>query len=281
MNQYNYHTHTNFCDGSATPEAYVQEAIKLGFQALGFSGHAPVPMPNEFAIKIENLEAYANTIRELQQKYTGQIDIFLALEFDFIPGVLDDFSIFSDQLKLDYTIGSIHLVKNGGGDHLWFIDGGKQNVYDEGLKNTFGGDIQKAVKAYYHQVNTMIESQVPDIIGHLDKIKMHNQNRYFQTDEVWYQTLFNETLELIKEKECIVEVNTRGLYKKRSDELFPGTNILKKIKALDIPVIVSSDAHKPEELSLGISETLVLLKEIGFKELMKFDGDDWVEYSLG
>ena len=35
----NYHTHTVMCDGSNTAEEMVQQAISLGFEHLGFSGH--------------------------------------------------------------------------------------------------------------------------------------------------------------------------------------------------------------------------------------------------
>jgi len=59
-----------------------------------------------------------------------------------------------------------------------------------------------------------------------------------------------KTLGMIRNAGSIVEVNTRGLYKKRSDSLFPGPAILKKILALGIPITISSDAHKPHELSL-------------------------------
>ena len=36
----NFHTHTVFCDGADTPEELVNEAVKKGFFALGFSGHS-------------------------------------------------------------------------------------------------------------------------------------------------------------------------------------------------------------------------------------------------
>ena len=96
-------------------EDYVKKAIALGFEALGFSGHAPVPMENSFAILPEELNDYGNAIKFLKQKYSNQIKIFLSLEIDYIPKVIEDFSIFKKQLELDYTIGSVHLVKNGSG----------------------------------------------------------------------------------------------------------------------------------------------------------------------
>jgi histidinol-phosphatase (PHP family) len=109
-----------------------------------------------------------------------------------------------------------------------------------------------------------------EIIGHLDKIKMHNRGRYFSEDEPWYQALVDETLSLVREKNVIVEVNTRGIYKKRSDTHFPGPAILRKIKALNIPVIISSDAHKPEEVGMLFPETNAMLNEMGISPVNFF-----------
>jgi len=117
-----------------------------------------------------------------------------------------------------------------------------------------------------------VATQKPDIIAHLDKIKMHNKNRYFTEEEGWYKDIVWKTLKFIADKSnCIVEVNTRGLYKKRSDTFFPGPAILEQIHHLKIPITLSADAHQPAELNGYYEEAIKLMKEIGFKELVCFD----------
>ena len=193
------------------------------------------------------------------------------------------------KYPFDYLIGSVHLVspsscpipqEGGGSEQLWFIDGPDISIYDKGLQELFDGDGRKAVTAYYRQIQEMITTQKPDIIGHLDKIKMYNRGRYFQENDPWYVNLVDETLDLIKDSGSVIEVNTRGIYKKRSETLFPGPEILKKIHQLNIPVTISSDAHKPHEISLYFEETRKLLKELGFKETWLKMGEDWTEVSL-
>lgn len=277
---FNLHTHTHYCDGSSEPIEYIEQALIHKFHTLGFSGHAPVPFPNHFAISDERLDDYIHEIKSLRTQYKDQLSIFLSLEIDYIPEIVDDFSSFKSRCDLDYIIGSVHLVKGNHPSDLWFIDGSKQEIYDDGLQKVFGGDIRKGVKAYYHQINKMIESQSFEILGHFDKIKMHNKNRYFTEDEDWYIKLVDESLELIKQKNLIVEVNTRGLYKKRSDSLFPGNEILKKLLKLNIPVTISSDAHKPEELPLYIEETKTHLNQLGFKEIWCIAKEGWKAISM-
>jgi len=153
------------------------------------------------------------------------------------------FEKFRKTCELDYIIGSVHLVNSGNG--LWFIDGQESDVYDEGLNSFFGGNIRVAVTSYYQQIMTMVIMEKPEIVGHLDKVKMYNRDRYFSEDEPWYRDLVAKTLKTIQSTGCIVEVNTRGLYKNRSETLFPGKDILQKLYDMNIPVTVSSDAHKP------------------------------------
>ncbi len=275
MIQYNLHQHSIYSDGAAEPEMYVQKAVVLGFKAIGFSEHSPLPFPTNFSLKEEKVEDYIRETERLKEKYGDLIDLYRALEMDYIPGFSDDFDAWRKKAKLDYAIGSVHMVHPENDSELWFIDGPDRGKYDDGLQKIFGGNIKKAVKAYYYQVNQMIENQPFEIVGHVDKIKMHNQNRYFTEDEHWYRSLIEETLHLIREKNLIVEVNTRGLYKKRSDRLFPDDYALQRILELDIPVLISSDAHKPDELNLLFETTKKRLLEMGFGTVSYFDKGKW------
>ena len=256
----NYHTHSRYCDGKGELREYVELALANGFTALGFSGHAPLPFKNTFSIHDEDYLAYCNEVRALKEEYRGRIDIRLGLEIDYVPGINDDFRSLIQQGGLDYCIGGVHLVtdpddtewlRNHHSDaaqRIWFIDGPRQETYDEGLQRVFHGDIRRGVTAFFHQSNAMIESQRPTIIAHFNKIVMHNRNRYFLEHDKWYLDLVYETIELIRETGCIAEVNTRGIYKKRHDDYYPSRELLRYMNEKRIPVIVSTDAHCPEDL---------------------------------
>lgn len=278
---FNLHTHSRYCDGSGEPEAYIRAALKAGFHTLGFSSHAPVPFPNNFAIQDqESMENYAREIRALKEKYKDRMQIFLGLELDYISGITMDFDQIRKELQLDYTIGSVHLVRNPDREKLWFIDGPKSESFDHGLQEVFGGDIEAAVGAYYTQVNEMLINERPDIAGHFDKIKMHNRGRYFREDENWYRSLVYETMEIIRQTGVIVEVNTRGIYKKRSDDLYPGKWVLAEALKMDIPITLSADAHHPDEVDGYYPETIIILKELGFRSLTCLSPQGWIEQEL-
>jgi hypothetical protein len=89
---------------------------------------------------------------------------------------------------------------------------------------------------------------------------MHNRDRYFTENEKWYRDLVLETLTLIKEKDLIVEVNTRGIYKKRSTDFYPATWLLPIMKDMNVPV-VSTGAR----LLDGLAEAV---RVMGYKEAL-------------
>lgn len=279
MQHFNLHTHSTFSDGKSLMEETVEEAIRQGMHTIGFTDHSMVPFENRVSIQNDKVDEYINHLKELKTRYLDKIDILLSMEMEFVPGIVTDFEKTKHDLGLDYLIGSVHLVGKDP-DNLWFIDGKNIEPYDIGLQKYFGGDIRKGVRAYFDQENEMIETEKFDIIGHFDKVKMNARGRYFHEDEKWYRDMVLETLDLIKEHDLIVEVNTRGLYKQRYDGFYPSSWLLPRMKELDVPVVISSDAHQYYELTYFFKEAEDALKSVGYNATMCFKDGRWHAESL-
>ena len=251
MQEFNLHTHSIYSDGKSTPQEHVEEAIRQGLVKLGFSEHSPLPFDNTFSVKGERMPEYIAEIDALKEEFKDKIEILCGLEADYIPGVSETFAVTKERYHLDYLIGGVHLVGHSANpEELWFIDGPKWEIYDEGLQKFFSGDIRKGVRAFFDQTNQMIEHEEFDIIAHFDKIKMHNRDRYFHEDEDWYRKLALETLDLIHQKGLVMEINTRGIYKKRYNGFYPSPWLMAEAHRMGVPMIVSSDAHHYSELTL-------------------------------
>lgn len=273
LSKTNYHTHSTYCDGKSTLREMVEFAVAHGFTALGFSGHSPLPFENTYSIT--DYEGYCREVRALKEEFAGRIEISLGLEIDYVPGMLEDFTPLIEQGHLEYTIGSVHLIPAEGitprsADDLWMIDGSRYQTYDEGLMRHYHGDIRRGVRAYFHNENAMLERNRPTIVGHPDKIVMHNRDRYFHEDEKWYRDLALETIHLIKELGLICEINTRGIYKGRHADYYPGKWLIEEMKQLRIPVLVSTDAHMAEDL-LKTEGAYEYLREISYPVVL----DSW------
>ena len=275
----NYHTHSTYCDGKEPMALFVKKAAELHFDHLGFSSHAPIDFRNDFAIKESHIPTYTQEIEDLKLQFS-LVQLFKALECDFIPGISKPFSYFKDKYALDYIIGGVHLVGNNLMEELWFIDGSKREIYDSGLEKFFKRDIKKAVTAFWEQTFEMIEVEEFDIIAHLDKIKMHNQNRFFSEDESWYRNLVFHALSLIKKNNIIVEINSRGLYKGRCNSFYPSSFVIEKASQMGIPFLISSDAHLSSELLLYYEEAVQELINHGVTSLMAFHNGEWNAYDI-
>jgi histidinol-phosphatase (PHP family) len=234
-------------------------------KAVGFSAHAPLPFETEWTLKHDNAPAYIREIQRLKAACKTQIDIYLGLEADYIPGLSTSFAELKKTFGLDYIIGSIHLVKAGTND-VWFIDGPEEN-FTNGLRDLFHNDARAAVTAFYRQTQEMMATQQPDVVGHIDKVKMYNRNRFFDENAPWYTALIDETLDVAARYGTIVEVNTRGVYSGKTTAFFPSDDFIERCDKKGVKMMINADAHKPHELLLKYDEARLKLKNAGFTEL--------------
>ena len=302
MQNFNLHTHSIYSDGKSLPREIMEEAIRQGLTTIGFSEHSPLPFDNTFSVKSADMPRYVAEIAQLKAEFKDKIDIYCALEADYLTGVSEPFSVTKEKYHLDYLIGGVHLVIDPAlrqaqgpakskviepvempaisADEIWFIDGPKWEVYDEGLQKFFNGDIRRAVRRFFEQSNEMIENEQFDIIAHFDKIKMHNRDRYFHEDEPWYRKLALETLDLIREKGLVMEINTRGIYKKRYNGFYPSPWLMEEACKMGVPAIISADAHHFSEITLEFAAAEEALKRAGYRSVVNFKDGCWVEVAI-
>ena len=275
-NIFSYHTHSTFCDGKASMEDVCLKALELNMSALAFTSHAPVPFDNDFSLNFEQLMDYRCEFDRLNALYGKQINLLIGVEADYIPGETVSFNEWRRILNLDFVVGSVHLVKNSQNNQKWFIDGAAEN-YVSGLKDIYQNDIQIAVGDYYNQVCEMIATQKPDIVGHIDKVKMNNLDRFFQTTDLWYVDLLEKTLNVAKEFNSILEINSRGIYRSKYHECFPHTTCIQRCLDLGIPLTLASDTHHPDEFEQGFNLSLDIAVNAGVKMVSVFENGKWTQ----
>ncbi|WNJ20563.1 histidinol-phosphatase [Pontibacter sp. G13] len=275
MSWTNYHSHSHYCDGKLSPEAHIQSAIERGFAAFGCSSHSPVAFPSTWNMNPEDAPKYAAEIRSLRDQYQDQIEIYVGMEVDFIPGVTGPSDPLIAAQNLDYSVGSIHYVDAFPDGTPWEIDG-PHVLFVRGVEEIFGGNARAAVERYYELTRMMVEQDPPSMIGHLDKIKIQDESgKLFDTGSDWYQAEVRKTLDVIAQSGIPVEVNTRGMYKGLTTEPYPGRWILTEMYQRNIPVVLNSDSHRPQEIDGHFSEAAALLLEIGYRELQVLLGGTW------
>jgi histidinol-phosphatase (PHP family) len=249
--------------------------------ALGISSHAPLPFEKAWCMKMEDFDHYLHDIN--LEKKEASTQIYAGLEVDFIPGRTSP-ALF--QSRLDYTVGSVHFVDSfpvsdpGNGYNGWEIDGTYQ-LFVDGVEKIFNGDAKHAITRYYELTREMLTTAPPDIVGHMDKIKMHNRdNIFFREDDAWYRNEVMKTLDAAASTGCVIEVNTRGIYQKKTTTTYPSPWVLREILRMNIPVTISSDAHHPDDLINHFPETARELLALGFKKIRILLDGRWTDVAF-
>lgn len=254
MDKVNYHTHTAGSDGSLKSEDLIKAAIKKKFNVLGITDHYYFPSGfKDWGNEFYSDEHYDN-LNKLKRKYKDKIKILVNVEFDWLKDYKKWIKHEATRRKYDLRFISVHFLKIG--KEYIPIDY-SERTFQKMVKDS--GGIKRLVKKYYSSLRKAIKMGCFDVVGHLDIVKIWNKNKkYFSEEEKWYKSEVQKTLILIKKKNMKIDLNTSGL-RKPCAEQYPSREILKKSNEMKIPLLVGTDAHKPEELESGLIEIQKLI----------------------
>lgn len=263
MRTSNFHTHTNFCDGANTVEENAAMAEERGLCALGFSSHAMLPLSDDWHVKAERVADYCAEVRRAAERHPA-LAIRLGFEADFIPGTTEPtFGNYAAHSP-DFLVGSVHFVRNALG--TFEADDSEEAVADAMLR-LYGGDARAAVTRYFEQEREMLERGGFSIIGHADLIRKPNANgRFFREDETWYREQIRLTADAIARAGVAAEINTGAIARKRLGSPYPSAEFLSLLRERGVPVTISSDAHRADQIDCAFGEARRLAAAAGYTE---------------
>lgn len=254
---YNFHSHTQFCDGKAPMEEFAREAVAQGFTHYGFSPHSPLPIESPCNMAFDDVDTYLREAERLRDLYGDKIHLYTSMEIDYLGDEWGPSNPYFDTLPLNYRIGSVHFIPSDSG--YIDIDGRFENFKFK-MEKFFHRDIRYVVETFYRQSIAMIQAGGFDIIGHFDKIG-HNADHYHPgiEDYPWYRSLVDNLIDLIIEKRLTVELNTKAWDGHR--RMFPSTRYLPRLRQANVPIIINSDAHLPALINAGRDTAFQLLAD--------------------
>jgi len=268
------HTHTTFCDGKDDIETMCKAAYEKELYAIGFSAHVPIEKQigkkSDWNLKEENVNEYVTQVNNAKKRWFGKLNVYLGFEADYIKGLRSPLDKDTTSLKPDYIIGSTHFVSPKNGAAPFTVDSPIEE-FEKGLKEGYNGDAQALMNDYYDAQLEMIEAGGFDILGHADIIKKncYGKNLWHQESEIIRQ---REIAEAAAKTGIIIEVNTGAINQKRLNEVYPSLSFLYIIKEFNIPVVITADAHKAEDINGNYEIALQTLNLAGFKEHFIING---------
>ena len=186
------------------------------------------------------------------REISRDVELRLGIEIDFVPGAEERMDHDATALPYDYVIGSVHRVDNEEIDRAT-----DQRIYDR-------YETYDLYAAYYANVRKAALSGRFEVLGHPDLIKIF---RHFPDRDI--TPILEETAEAVAESGVVVDVNAAGL-RKPVGEVYPSADFLKMFHRRGVPIILSSDAHAPDQVALGYDTSLALVHDIGYREVATF-----------
>jgi histidinol-phosphatase (PHP family) len=246
-----YHMHSSYSDGRSEPEDYIPPAIAAGLSEIGFSEHLNLFREIEDCnMNPGNISTYITHLQRLQNN-TNDIKIKIGLEVDYFSGKEKEIDSYLNTLPLDYIIGSVHYL-------------GEKTV-DVGPEFYEGKSINKLFESYFDSVISAVNSELFDIIGHCDLIRIYG---YKPTSDL--EPLYRKLAKAMKVHNVAFEVNTNGRNRPLAD-FYPDRKFLHIFREERVPVCVNSDAHMPSRVGQYFDEAYELLNYTGFNEMAVFD----------
>lgn len=190
----------------------------------------------------QSLAEYLQLMAAAKQR---RLPVRVGLEVDYIPGTEEELGRFLRQLPLDFTIGSVH----------WLGDWG----FDTDPTSWEGRDVLAVYEQYYRTLAQAARSKLFDVIGHPGNIGYYGHQP--RADEL--DRLENEFVASVKGQRVVIEVNTGGLLRP-AHVMFPRLAMLRKLRAVDLDIILGSDAHRPQDVGHAFPDAIRLLKQSSF-----------------
>lgn len=271
-----FHAHSRFDDGQEELETYIKSALEKNFQVFGFSAHAPVNFESNWHMQQESFYEYVASIKLLKEKYKNDIEIYTGLETDYYPGCTD----WRRKNGIEYTIGAVHFLLNEQTGQYMPLDGSRKE-FENTLEDGFDNDIHSLFKAYFAQIREMLMKMTPNIVAHLDVIRKNNSgNIFFTEDDRVYQDEILKTLDIISLTNTIVEINTGGISRGHTSTPYPSIWVLEVCRDMDIPIMVNSDSHHPDNIDFYYDEAYAILKSIGFSKQRILYKNEWCDVGI-
>ena len=259
MMKADYHTHTNFSTDaprSSTPEVQIEGAIAKGLEIICITDHMDKDYDAEGKRFVFDTEQYFATLRPLQEKYKGKIEVLIGVELGLQPHLRDFAKEYVNKYPFDFVIGSSHMLQ------------GKDPYYRENFSELTDKELYRAM--FEETLNIVKHMDDFDSLGHLDYIVRYGREQEHSYSYKENREIIDEILKMLIVHGKGLEFNTAGL-KYGLSFAHPYPEILKRYRELGGEIItVGSDGHKPEHLAYDFHKVKEMLYACGFKYYTEF-----------
>ena len=258
------HNHTLHSHAKDTAEAMAASAYANGMELFGFSEHSLRPegygYPKDYQPRLQaGFPSYIAEVLAEKERYAGRMEIFLALEMDYMPDEEAYARASVAAHPYEYVIGGLHF------QGLWGFDHSAQDW--EPLSDAACADI---FARYYRDLKQMAETGLFQIAAHPDLVKLFRK----QTFDAWIilpeaRERVREAFAAMKKAGMAMEISSAAL-RKGLGEPYPGPVIMGIARDMGLPVSFGSDAHSVNDVAFGFDTLAEYAHGFGYTQSVFF-----------
>ena len=262
MRTRNYHTHTHRC-GHALGDVpdYCREAVRQGLDVLGFTDHTPLPDGRWPSVRMDmqELPGYLAALDDADRQFPDLL-VLHGLECEYVEAFVPYYrEEFLGRCGLDYLVGGAHWYPHAG---EWV------GIYGTPMDPSM-------LKSYADYLVAGMESGLFSFVAHPDLFGVSYPD-WDRHAEAAAHAICQAAAAL----SVPLEINTYGFRKpylasrtgKRPK--YPWFPFWEMAATWDVPVVVSSDAHRPEDVLANMDQGEALARRLGLKQVALTDAEE-------
>jgi len=252
------HVHTKLCHhASGEMEDYVLAAIKRGLAGIVFLEHMEegIDATERTWLTEEDFDYYFTEGKRLQKKYRDKLTIGLGVECGYNPECPQTLISRLASREWDEIGISCHFIKPPGSDTHINLFSRKSASLEMAKKN----NPEHLLNIYFDTLLEAVNTMPGTILCHLDGALRFLPGTYLTNKHL---QKIRQLLIAVQNNKMSVEVNCSGIVIR--GEQFPADSILKMVISHKIPLVLGSDAHKPEDVGQHFSQVEKLISAAPF-----------------
>lgn len=256
MKFYDNHTHSHFSpDSRMTLEEEISSACNLPLKGISITDHLDLEAPVRKDEFIFDPTIQQKEIDRLSVLYN--IEIFKGIEIGLQPQSLQKIKEFTQGLRFDVVIASIHFI-DGTDPYYGSYYKGKD------YKQAYG----RALEVIYQTATAYKDF---DILGHFDYIARYSPYSVRDIMYCQFREALDPILQFLAQEGKALEINTNTYRERNGYTPILDTAILKRFKELGGQAIsLGSDAHDTQRIAENFQKYYEIIKSSGFNYLVYF-----------
>lgn len=207
----------------------------------------------------QDVDAYCAALVAARREHG--LPVLVGVEMDWLPGRVEEITAFLEGRPFDIVLGSVHWLGTLGVDHPDFPAWSSMSP-------------EEVWSAYLDELVAAARSGLFDVLAHPDLPKVFGHRL---PDAL--RGRMDDAVAAIAETGVCLECSSAGL-RKPVAELYPEPGLLARANAAGIPVTLSSDAHRPEDVARDYATAVAALRIAGYETITRFDGRTPTQVSL-